>query len=119
RADELARLVLPHAAFVPLIRALRRDDLRKVHALQAGELASGFDGGGIVHLLARHDATRLRALLSQQTRELARVDARDRDDATAFEERIERLVRAPTAREKRQIANDEPSGINLRGFEVF
>ena len=45
-----------------------------------GNFFASAHGGGRVDLLAGHDAAGLRALLAQDARELARVDAGDGDD---------------------------------------
>src|SRR5262249_36949161 len=66
--------VLPDAPLVPLERPLGAHDLGEVHALQAGKLRGSLDRGVRVHRIAGHDASGLRALLSQNARELACVD---------------------------------------------
>src|SRR5262249_32649316 len=118
-ADRRARRLGPERAFIPLIAALGAHDLRKVHALQARELARDLHRRGFIHLISGHDAARLRALLPENARQLAGVDARDRDYLTALEEFAQRLVRAPVARNEWQIADDETGRIDLRSFQVL
>src|SRR5688500_16038366 len=73
RADGWPFGVLPYTAFVPLIDPLSGYDLGEVHAFQAREFTGGFYGSSLIHLLARHDAAGLRALLPQDSGELARI----------------------------------------------
>ena len=58
-----------------------------------GNLRAAFTAAFCVDLLAGHDAAGLRALLPQDARELARVDARDGDDLAALEE-VARAIRS-------------------------
>jgi len=57
--------------------------------------------------------------LAQDARQPARVDAGDRDNLAALEELRQRLVRAPVARDGRQIADHEAGGIHLRGLQIL
>ncbi len=110
----------PDGALIPLEAALRSDDLREVHALEAGELAREFYRRRLIdRLLAGHDAASLRALLPQNPRELARVDVGNRDDLAALEKVGERFVSAPIARDDRQIADDETGGVDLGRLEIL
>ena len=119
RADGCARALRPDTSLVPLEVALGGNDLGEVHALQARELARGLYRRAGVDLLARHDAAGLCAGLTQDACQAPRIDSRDRHDASALQELAERLVGAPVARARRQIADDEARGIDLRGLEVL
>src|SRR5690554_6038560 len=79
-----ALLEPPVRPFVPLIHALRRYDLREVHAFQARESASSMHRRVCIDFLARHDAAGERTFLAENARELACVDLRDRDDLAAL-----------------------------------
>src|SRR5581483_9188577 len=98
RADGRTSILGPCAALVPLEAALRRDHLREVHALQTRKLTRRLHGGRLVHLLARHDAAGLRALLAQHAREPPRVDSGDGNNTPALEELRQRVAAAPAAR---------------------
>ena len=109
-------------AFMPVIGLLRGHDLGEVHALQSLEGACRGHGGLLVDLAAlfdRDDAAVLRALLAQQAREPAGVDAGDADHLLFAQEIRQRHSAAPVAHAPRQVADHESGGVDLAGFHVF
>ena len=84
-----------------------------------GNLRAASHRGRVVDLVAGHDAAGLRALLAQDARELARVDAGDRDDLAALAGTRQRLVARQLLVQRRQVADDQARGVDLRGLEVL
>ena len=93
-------------------------DLGEVHPLQARKGARASDRRSRVHLRPGDDAACLRALLAQDPRQAARVDARDGDHALSGEERRQRLLHAPVAGTRRQVAHHQPCGLRTERFHV-
>ncbi len=81
-------------------------------------MASRHRGGG-VDLVARHDAARLRALLSQDARELAGVDAADGHHLVARQEVAQVFGFAPVARQRRDVSNYQAGRVGRGRLEVF
>ena len=101
----------------PVVGFLRRHDFREVHARKTRERAREFER---LHFIgAGEDAAVLRALVAQDARELARVDARDRDDALRLEVIRKRLLRAEVGSEHRQVTDDQAGGMDFGGFDVL
>ncbi|MNJ41557.1 hypothetical protein D3C77_364830 [compost metagenome] len=109
---------LPDAG-APFVAALGADDFCQVHALQARETASGGDCSLFADVVAGQDATVLRALLTQDARQTTRVDAGDRYHVIGFEVVRQRLLVAPVARDKWQVANHQTGRPDAVGLGVF
>src|SRR3569623_985960 len=91
----------------PFVRLDYAHHLREVHAVQTGKFARGRDGTLLVDAVTGRDAAVLRALLAQETRELAGIDAGDGDDLVAAQIRLQRFFRAPAAQHARHVAYDQ------------
>ena len=72
-----------------------------------------------IDVVAGHDAAGLRALLAQQARQPAGVDAGDGHDAAALEILRQRQVRSPVAGQQRQVADHQTSRRHHGGLLVF
>ena len=70
-------------------------------------------------ICARHDAAVLRPFVAQHPREPPRVDVGDGHHVLAPEVIGEIRGLAPVGNEHRQVANDEPRGVDAVGFHVF
>ncbi len=114
-----ACLLAADAALVPLIGRSHRDDLGEVHALEAREGARGAKRNLGVRLVRRRDASALRPAFADDSRELSRIDAGDRDRFTLDQELLERMARAPARMQERQVADDEARGVDGIGLEVL
>jgi hypothetical protein len=110
------------AALFPRIRLARAHDFCEIHSFQAREGSRLRERDFFIRLLAgggRDDAAVLRALVAQQPREAARVDVGDADQAMALHEVGERLRRAEIARAKREVAHDQPFGVDSPRLHVL
>ncbi len=106
-------------AFAPGIALLHRHDLGQIHALQSRKGARRGQGVVFRHARAGEDAAVLRAGVAQDAREATRVDLGDRHDAVALQVGVEGFLRAPVAREQRQVADHESRGVHRGRFGVL
>jgi len=108
----------PDRALVPLISLLGAHELRQIHALQARELARRTHGFIGFRLGPRDDAACLCAFVADDARQLPCVDLRDCHGLAATEEFLKARLGSPIAHDQRQVANDQPGCVGLRGFEI-
>ncbi len=106
------------AAFAPFVGLAGRHDLGQIHARETGKRAR-FRKRALDVDFTRHQAAALRALLTQEASELARVDVRDRGDAVRYEVLAERPAGAPVREKRRNVAHHQPGGVHARGFLVL
>ena len=110
----LPGLPRPETAFVPLVRRVGGDILRKVHPFQSRKLPGHLDRLLRVHVGAGEDATALGALIANDSSELTRVDVRYRDRFAAAKVVRQAALGAPVADGHGQIAHDQAGGVNGR-----
>jgi hypothetical protein len=101
----------------PLVRAFRGDDLREIHSRQTRERARQFERFRFV--VAGEDAAVLRALVTQDARELAGIDVGDRDNTLVSQILRQGFFGAKIRCKHGQITNDQAGGMDFRGFNVL
>ena len=106
-------------AGAPLVGFFGADDFRQIHALQAREAAGRCDGSFFRNVVARHDATVLRAFLTQDARQAASVDTGDGHNIVGFQVVGQGHGVAPVASNQRQITDYQTCGPDTIRLGVF
>jgi hypothetical protein len=117
-AAQYAGLAAEGRSLAPLVGHVRRDELRQVHAGNTGKLPRVLDGGGLRDI-AGHDASRLRAFLANDSRQLAGIDIGDCDRLALPQEIAQRALITPAAGHHRQVADDEPGRVSPGRLHVL
>jgi len=94
-------------------------DLGQISALETRIGARGRDGSRLVDRVARDDATVLRALVTQQPGQPARIDIGDRHHAVGLQVFAEAQLRAPARRLARDFSQHQAGNVNAVRLAVF
>ena len=109
-------------AVLPAIGRARGDDTRQIHAGQPRKAARGGQRAlrriGLHRLGTGHDAAGLRAVVAQDARQLARIQAGDADDAMPREAGRQTLLTAPIAGQPRYVTYDQPGRVHGSGLGI-
>ncbi len=103
----------------PLIALLDRHLFRQIHAFQAREAARQLQRFFFRDIITGQQATVLGALLTQNARQAAGIDAGDGNNAVLAQVVIQRLLAAPVAGEQWQVADNQTGGLNRVGLDIF
>src|SRR5690606_38548874 len=105
-------------AVTPLVRAIGGHEPGEIHAGDAGKLACVLHGHVRIGIPG-HDAAGLRAFLTQDAGELARVDVGDADGVGRPQELAEVALGPPAARDDRAVTDDHAGGVDARRLHVL